>query len=79
MNSEKRKRTLQGIALLPLSVGSRAVLLSGGKVIWTSRVVAIQTQTEEQLRFETLNSIYCVTMSPFPYADAAVLPVSAAA
>lgn len=79
MNSEKRKRTLQGIALLPLSVGNRAVLLSGGKVIWTSRVVAIQTQTEEQLRFETLNTHYCVTMSPFPYADAAVLPVSAAA
>lgn len=79
MNLGKRKRTMRGIPLLPVSVGSRAVLLSSGKVIWTSHVVNIQTQTEEQLRFETLNTCYCVKLDMFPHADAAALPVSAAA
>ena len=78
MNPEKQERTLRGMALLPLSVGSRAVLLSGGQVIWTSRVVSIQTQTEEELCFETLNTNYCIKMAPSPQA-ASLLPTAAAA
>ena len=79
MYPEKQERTLRWMALMPLSVGSRAVLLSGGRVIWTSRVVSIQTQTEEELCFETLNTRYRVTMEPLPYAAAAEVPLRVAA
>lgn len=79
MNLIKKVVHLSGVALLPVKVGSRAVLASGGQVTCTSRVVAVHTQTEEELCFETLNTNYRVSMSPSPRADCAMLPMRMAA
>lgn len=78
MNPNKKVVHLQGIVLLPVIVGCRARLLCRGKVIWTSLVVAVYTQTEEMLCFETLNTNYCIKMAPSPQA-ASLLPTAAAA
>lgn len=79
MKLVKKVVRLTGIPLLPVAAGSRAVLLSGGRVIWTSRVVAVHANTEEELRFETLNTHYRVALRPFPQADAAAIPMQMAA
>ena len=70
---------MAGVALAPVEVGSRALLLSGGKIIWTTQVVAVYKRTESELRFETLNTIYQIKLSPCPRNDCAALPVSMAA
>ena len=70
---------MAGVALAPVEVGSRALLLSGGKIIWTTQVVAVYKRTESELRFETLNTTYQIKLSPFPRNDCAALPVSMAA
>lgn len=79
MDTRKKTIRMAGIALMPVKVGCRALLLSGGKVTWTSRVVAIHKRTERELRFETLNTNYCIALSPSPQANCAALPVSMAA
>ena len=65
---------IAGVALAPVEVGSRALLLSGGKIIWTTQVVAVHKRTESELR-----TIYQIKLSPFPRNDCAALPVSMAA
>lgn len=79
MNPNKKMVHLQGTVVMPVTVGSRAVLLTGGKVILTSMVVAIHTVTEQEVRFETLNTNYCISMCPFPWAGSAVPAMSMAA
>ena len=79
MNPNKKVVHLQGGVVMPVSVGSRAILLSGGKAILTSLVVAIHAMTEQELCFETLNTNYCVSMNPFPWAVSAVPTMSMAA
>ena len=59
---------MAGVALAPVEVGSRAL-----------QVVAVYKRTESELRFETLNTIYQIKLSPFPRNDCAALPVSMAA
>ena len=70
MNPNKKVIHFQDSVVMPVSVGSRAVLLSGGKAILTSLVVAIHAMTERELCFETRNTNYCVSMDPFPRAGA---------
>ena len=48
---------------------------SGGKIYHTSRVVAIHDQSDDMVRFETLNSNYCLSMAPFPLAACNPLPM----
>lgn len=79
MNDNKKKISLHAMVALPITVGKCAILFSGGNIIRTSQVVAIHQHTPEQLRFETLNTHYCVSMDPFPLAAVSPLPVSAAA
>ena len=79
MNPDKRVVHMQAVVLAPIAVGNRAILSSGGRVILTSKVVAVHTQTDEKVCFETLNTNDCVTMVPFPLAGAAALPMYAAA
>lgn len=67
MNPEKKTtKTLNGDLLLPLSVGARTVILHQGLVTRTSRVVAIHSRTEGEVRFETLNTQYRLLTGPAP-------------
>ena len=79
MNPNKKVVHLQGGVIMPVSVGSRAVLLTGGKAILTSLVVTIHAMTEREVCFETLNTNYCISMDPFPWAGSAVPAMSMAA
>ena len=79
MKKEKKQIVLNGSLLRPLSVGRGALLHAGGNIYHTSRVVAVHEQSDDLVRFETLNSIYCLSMSPFPLAAVSPLPVRLAA
>lgn len=64
----KLTTTLRGTLLTPLSVGSCVYLSTGGRVIRTSRVVAIQSRKHNEIRFETLNTHYRLLLNTFPHA-----------
>ena len=68
MKKEKKQIVLNGSLLRPLSVGRGAILHAGGNIYHTSRVVAILEESEDCVRFETQNSHYHLSMSPFPLA-----------
>ena len=68
-----------GSLLRPLSVGRGALLHAGGNIYHTSRVVTILEESEDCVRFETQNSHYHLSMSPFPLAAVSPLPVRLAA
>ena len=76
---EKKQIVLNGSLLRPLSVGRGAILHAGGNIYHTSRVVAILEESEDCVRFETQNSHYHLSMSPFPLAAVSPLPVRLAA
>lgn len=75
----RRYRKVHGSLLRPLSVGRGALLHAGGNIYHTSRVVAILEESEDCIRFETQNSHYHLSMSPFPLAAVSPLPVRLAA
>ena len=79
--NEERKETdrFNGSLLRPLSVGRGALLHAGGNIYHTSRVVTILEESEDCVRFETQNSHYHLSMSPFPLAAVSPLPVRLAA
>ena len=79
MKKQKKKVHLNGSLLRPLAIGQGALVQAGGKVYHTSRVQAIHEQTDESIHFETLNSEYHLSMSPFPLAAISPLPVRLAA
>lgn len=79
MKKEKKQIVLNGSLLRPLSVGWGAILHAGGNIYHTSRVVAILEESEDCVRFETQNSHYHLSMSPFPLAAVSPLPVRLAA
>ena len=79
MKKEKKQIVLNGSLLRPLSVGRGAILHAGGNIYHTSRVVAILEESEDCVRFETQNSHYHLSMSPFPLAAVSPLPVRLAA
>ena len=78
-NEEERNRSFDGSLLRPLSVGRGALLHAGGNIYHTSRVVTILEESEDCVRFETQNSHYHLSMSPFPLAAVSPLPVRLAA
>ena len=65
MKKEKKQIVLNGSLLRPLAVGRGALLHAGGNIYHTSRVVAILEESEDCVRFETQNSHYHLSMSPF--------------
>mgnify|MGYP000527296156 CR=1 FL=1 len=77
--NEKKQIVLNGSLLRPLSVGRGALLHAGGNIYHTSRVVTILEESEDCVRFETQNSHYHLSMSPFPLAAVSPLPVRLAA
>ena len=80
MNTERKpQKTLNGDLLLPLSVGARAVILHQGLITRTSRVVAVHSRTEDEVRFETLNTEYRLLTGPDREQAAGCFPMALAA
>ena len=52
----KAVKMLEGVLIRPLAVGSSALLLHGGGVVRTSRVMAIHGPIKDGVWFETLNT-----------------------
>ena len=71
MTKSKKSIVMHGALLRPLVIGQGALLHAGGKIYHTSRVVVIHDQSDDMVRFETLNSNYC----PFPLAACNPLPM----
>ena len=76
MKKEKKQIVLNGSLLRPLSVGQGALLHTGGIIYHTSRVVAILEGDKDCVRFETQNSHYHLSMSPFPLAAVSPFPMN---
>ena len=66
MSGTKKAIHLQGMLLAPLTVGSCAYISYSGQVIRTSRIVTIHEVSGWRAYFETLNSRYCLDLSPAP-------------
>lgn len=80
MNSEKKiEKTLSGVLLCPLIVGAKAVIFHEGLVTRTSRVVAVHSRTEGEVRFETLNTEYRLLLGPGSEPAADCFPLAMAA
>lgn len=79
--NEERKETdrFEWFSAASTVVGRGAILHAGGNIYHTSRVVAILEESEDCVRFETQNSHYYLSMSPFPLAAVSPLPVRLAA
>lgn len=60
----KEIRTLAGILLRPLAVGSRAVIVHQGKITRTARIMAIHHRTAGEVCFETLDTRYHLVTGP---------------
>ena len=76
---KKKKVMLCGTLLFPITIGKPAVFAAEGSVYRTSNVVALHEQTEDNIHFETRNTHYHLSMSPFPLAAMSPLPVRLAA
>lgn len=80
MNTEeKTTRTLTGVLMRPLAVGAKAVILHQGQITLTSRVVNIHSYTEDEVRFETMNTQYRLLTSPACEPAVSLLPAATAA
>lgn len=75
MTKSKKSVVLHGSLLCPLVVGQGAIFYAGGKIYHTSRVVAVHEHSDELVRFETVNSTYHLSMTPFPLAACSPLPM----
>lgn len=64
MNDAKKSTILWGKLLVPPQVGSCAFISYRGELLRTSQVVAIEEISAFRVRFETLNTHYCVLLSP---------------
>lgn len=76
---EKAMKTMTGTLLRPLAVGAKAVILHQGQVTYTSRVVNIHSRTEDEIRFETLNTEYRLLTGPDREQAADSFPMAMAA
>ena len=64
----KKIRIVHGTLMYPLEVGSRALIFEEGRYLHTSTVIAIHGVTPQQIRFETMNSHYCLLAPSSPVA-----------
>lgn len=69
----KKVISVNGKILFPLVEGNRAVISSGGKLVYTSPVVEIIEERTDFACFETMNSVYRVCLEPVPV-QAAIPP-----
>lgn len=76
---EKTTKTLSGALMRPLAVGAKAVILHQGQITLTSQVVAIHSQTDDVVRFETKNTHYRLMTGPFCEPVVSLWPMAMAA
>lgn len=76
---EKKSVLLCGQLICPITIGKPAVFAAEGKFYRTSHVVALHKHTMDEIHFETVNTHYHLSMSPFPLAAMSPLPVRLAA
>lgn len=62
----KKVVSVGGSLAFPLQVGKRAVIRRGGDFIFTSLVVDIREERADFACFETMNSVYKVSLAPVP-------------
>ncbi len=62
----KKIAHITGTLVVPLQVGRHAIIRCHGDVIRTSLVVEILKETADYACFETMNSIYKVSLSTVP-------------
>ena len=62
----KKEVNINGKIVFPLQEGSRAVISTGGAVIYTSPVVGIIEERTDYVCFETMHSVYKVCLQPVP-------------
>lgn len=62
----KRIVSLEGSLVFPLQVGHRALIRQNGDFIRTSLVVEILVNRANYACFETMNSVYKVSLAPVP-------------
>lgn len=80
MNTDEKKvKTLNGTLMRPLAVGAKAVILHQGQVTLTSRVVAIHSQAEDEVCFETKNTHYRLLTGPTYEPAVSLFPMATAA
>ena len=72
-------RTMAGVLLCPLAVGSRAIIVHQGKIIRTARITAIHHRTAGEVYFETLDTRYYLLTGPDFQPAVSVLPAALAA
>jgi len=75
----KENRTLSGILLRPLAVGSKAVIFHQGKITRTSPIVAICRRTVGEVCFETAATRYHLLTGPDTQPAVSPLPTALAA
>lgn len=77
--NQKKTAILRGTLLCPLIVGNCALISSQGRLIRTSTVVAIHSQTSDEVRFETRNTHYRLrpNLSPAALAMSSVMYMAA--
>lgn len=75
----KDVRTLTGVPLCPLAVGSRAVIVHQGKITRTARIMAIHHRTAGEVCFETLDTRYFLQTGPDFEPAVSALPAALAA
>lgn len=75
----KKTVCVNGNVAFPLEVGRRAVIRRGGDFVFTSLVVEIREQRADYVCFETMNSVYQVSLAPVPEEVPASWPLMRAA
>jgi hypothetical protein len=75
----KKTVSINGKVAFPLEVGCRAVIRRGSDFAITSPVVEIREQRADFVCFETMNSIYQVSLAPEPVEVSASYPMMRAA
>lgn len=72
----KKTVEVSGRILFPLKEGQRAVIQRGGEMIYTSLVVEIIENRSDYVCFETMNSVYQVSLIPIPIKAALSEPLA---
>jgi len=63
----KKDIYVTGVLASPLEEGARALIRRGGDFIHTSRVVEVREVAADRVCFETMNSVYHVSLVPLPF------------
>lgn len=79
MKHPKKQYLLHGDLLCPLAVGRCAAFMADGQVYRTSPVVVVECADSRLAVFETQNSRYSLSLSPFPPAAMSLAPARLAA